>query len=643
MPLSDLIQKLIHMLEVGAGSRYLRIMALVLGVVALAFLYDLRAYRNFATPEAMDAAQLARNLSEGKGYTTLFVRPFSLYLVQRHNEAKNLNAPTNALPDFAQIKTAHPDLANAPVYPLVLAGLMKVLPFNYPVNLKSTFWANNGNFWRYQPDFLIAVFNQLLLLVVVVLTFFLAKKLFDANVAWLSAILVLGCELLWRFSVSGLSTLFLLVIFLGLAWCLLKIQETIRQEDGLLRSEDLIILGKGGVEKQRINLGEAESVRQSLILILLKRQIIWAALSGILVGVGALTRYAFGWTIIPVALFLFLFGGQRRLGHMFAALATFTLVLTPWIVRNEMVSGTAFGTAGFAVVEGTFVFPKFQLERSLHPELTQAMWLTPYVQKLFGNLRGILTGDLLKTGATWAGVLFFAGLFLGFRSPGAQRVRHFLLMCLGVFIVAQSLGRTQLSEVSPDINSENLLVLAVPLMFIFGASFFFTLLDQMVLPLIQVRYAIIAGFVALCALPLMFALLPPKTVPVVYPPYYPPELQQTASWMKPGELLMSDVPWAVAWYGQRQCVWLTLDWQDDFNAIDKNMKPVQALYLTQQTTDGKFISELTEASQASWGGFLLQALNEKRVPDRFPLTKAPAGFFPERLFLTDTVRWPVAP
>jgi len=607
MPLSELIQRLIHMLEVGAGSRYLRIVALALGVVALAFLYDLRAYRNLAAPEAMDAAQLARNLSEGKGYTTLFVRPFSLYLVQRHNETKTPVLLTNATPDFAQIKTAHPDLANPPVYPLVLAGLMKVFPFHYPVDLKSSFWANNGNFWRYQPDFLIAIFNQVLLLVVVVLTFLLAKKLFDANVAWLSAFLVLGCELLWRFSVSGLSTLLLLVIFLGLTIFLLEIERGARESP----------------PRAGWLLGLALAV-------------------GILTGIGALTRYAFGWTIIPVAVFLLLFSGQKRLSHMLVALAAFMLVLTPWILRNEAVSGTAFGTAGFAVVEGTFVFPRFQLERSLHPELTQAMWLTPYVQKLIGNLRGILTGDLLKSGATWAAVLFFAGLFLGFRSTGARRGRYFLLMCLGVFIIVQSLGRTQLSEQSPEINSENLLVLLVPLVFVFGASFFFTLLEQMALPLLQLRYAVIAGFAALCCLPLTFALLPPRTAPVVYPPYDPPEIQQTANWMKPDELMMSDVPWAVAWYGHRQCVWLSLDAQTEFFAINDYLKPVQALYLTPQTMDGKFVSDWVQTQDFSWGNFVVDSVLKAKIPNGFPLNNAPKGFLPERLFLTDRARWPTA-
>ena len=230
MPLAEIIQYLIHKLEVGAVPRFCRITALLLAVVALAVLYDVHAYRNFATPEAMDAAQLARNISEGKGYTTLFIRPFSLYLVQRHNEAGTPLAPTDANFDFARVKTAHPDLANPPVYPVLLAGWMKVLPFHYEVDLKSAFWSENDPSGkvdgavsaRYQPDFLIAVFNQIFLLAVVVLTFFLAKNCSMPLSAWLSAILMLGCELLWRFSASGLSTMLLLVIFLGLTWCLLK-------------------------------------------------------------------------------------------------------------------------------------------------------------------------------------------------------------------------------------------------------------------------------------------------------------------------------------------------------------------------------------------------------------------------------------
>jgi hypothetical protein len=71
MALADFTQNLIHKLEVGAGRRYLRVIALVLVVAALILRYDFHAYKNLYTPEGMDAAQLARNIAQGKGYTTL--------------------------------------------------------------------------------------------------------------------------------------------------------------------------------------------------------------------------------------------------------------------------------------------------------------------------------------------------------------------------------------------------------------------------------------------------------------------------------------------------------------------------------------------------------------------------------------------
>ena len=160
------------------------------------------------------------------------------------------------------------------------------------------------------------------------------------------------------------------------------------------------------------------------------------------------------------------------------------------------------------------------------------MWLTPYVHKLLQNTRIILQDALPRLGGSWASLLFLVGLLLGFRSAAVRRMRYFLLMCLAVFIVVQALGQTQLSEESPEVNSENLLVLFAPLVFIYGVSLFLTLLDQMVLPVQGGRYLVKIVFVGLCCAPMIFALLPPKIVPVVYPPYYPPDIQRAAGWMK---------------------------------------------------------------------------------------------------------------
>ena len=206
------LQTLIHRLELGGGARYLRF---GLGALALALVvgvYDLRSYKNMSAPEAMDAAQLARNLAQGKGYTTSFVRPLSIYLVQkRYQQTRKAPAP-EFVAGSARLDR-HPDLANPPVYPVVLAGLMKILPFNFTIpEHPSRFWAMNGYWARHQPDFLIALFNQFLFLCVVALVFLLTRRLFDPAVAWVSTALLLGTELFWQFSVSGLSTMLLLLV-----------------------------------------------------------------------------------------------------------------------------------------------------------------------------------------------------------------------------------------------------------------------------------------------------------------------------------------------------------------------------------------------------------------------------------------------
>ncbi len=101
---------------------------------------------------------------------------------------------------------------------------------------------------------------------------------------------------------------------------------------------------------------------------------------------------------------------------------------------------------------------------------------------------------------------------------------------------------------------------------------------------------------------------------------------------------MSDVPWAVAWYGDHECIWLARDPQDAFNDISRNVKPVQALYLTPKTTDEKFVSQMKQADRG-WGAFMLEAQDEGRIPDGFPLRYTIPGMFPEQIFLADSKRW----
>ena len=607
-------QDLVHRLVAGRGIRYFRIGLGLLVLVTAVVGYNWRAFRNMSCQESMDAAQLARNIAEGKGYTTLFIRPLSISLVKKVNPQ---TTSPGAVADTARLKTMHPDLANPPVYPLLLAGAMKVLPFEFKLPAKPRpFWTSRGAFYRYQPDFLISLVNQVLFFVMIVLLFFLARRLFDSGVAWFAAILVLATELLWHFTVSGLPTILLLLIFIGLVWCLVLFEEETRAPRR----------GPAGL-------------------------LLLAALAGACVGVGGLTRYAFGWLIFPVLLFLALFGGPRRVLLALTALVVFAGVMAPWVVRNLNVSGLPFGTATYAILETTFLYPGNQLQRSLEPQLAVSpafIWF-----KLLTNLRPLVQSDLPKLGGSWVSAFFLVGLLISFRNPALRRIRYFLLFCLPVLALAQALGRTQLSEESPEINSENLLVLVAPLVMVYGVGLLFLLLEQINLALPELRLLVPGLFGVVFSLPMILIFLPPRINPVSYPPYNPPMIQLVAAWMQPSELIMSDVPWAVAWYGQRQCVWLTLkatpdasdpNTHEDFLSINDYQKPIAALYLTPRTLDARFFSEWISGGELSWGSFVLDSFVKKETPPAFPLHHVLRGWLNTgQLVFTDWDRWRKAP
>src|SRR5215813_3964238 len=98
---------LVHKLEVGGGMRYVRISASILAIVMMVAAYNWRAFRNMSTEEAMDSAQVARNISQGKGFSTLFVRPFSIHLIKNWRQRKL--GPASAA-DPAELRQMHPDI-----------------------------------------------------------------------------------------------------------------------------------------------------------------------------------------------------------------------------------------------------------------------------------------------------------------------------------------------------------------------------------------------------------------------------------------------------------------------------------------------------------------------------------------------------
>jgi Dolichyl-phosphate-mannose-protein mannosyltransferase len=581
------LQDWIYHLEQGTGAKVIKLAVTVMGFVALAALCDALAYQSFSSEEAMETAQLARNLARGKGYTTQSIRPLSIWLLRKQ-------APPGQAAGV--LDRPIPDLSTPPVYPALVAGLMAVLPFDFIATQD----------WEFAPERWIAVFNQALFFVAVFLLFRIAQRLFDARVAWLSAVIFAGSNLYWKFTVSGLSTSWLLVVFLLALLCLVHLQER----------------GQAG----RRGFGS----------------VVLALCAGILMGIGGLTRYGFSWMIIPVLAYMGWIAPRGR-GKLCCAVAAagFLVIVGPWIARNIAVSGNPYGTAQYAVLQQTPPFPEDTLERSFDPENGfQRVSPLDVVDKIFINAREMWRNDLPRLGGNWASAFFLVGLLIPFRNPALGRMRIFLVGSIILLFVAQAAGQTYISSDSPEINSENLLAILAPLVFVYGVALFYTLLDQLNLVTADVRGAVVGCFISVMCAPLLMSFLvghrpPPDT------PYSPLHIGRVARFMHLEELMISDIPSAVAWYGDRQCGWLTLDDDQEFYRLDR-LKPVKAVFLTQRTTNSRFLSQMM-VNPKSWGHFVVECEGHGEIPTGFPLTKAPAGLLPAQLLVSDKPRWRMPP
>lgn len=584
------LQELIHALEVGAGARYLRLAALFLGIISITVTYNLREFQNFFSEDAMDAAQVARNLAEGRGFTTRCIRPLSMGLLIEHREDRS-----------PQVRGEHPDLANPPLYPIVLAGFMKI-PGLFEHDIRSQ---KESTFRRYQPDFVIAFINQGFFFIAVALTWRLARRLFDPRVALLTALAMLGSDLLWRFSVSGQATMLALALFAALVNVLHAIDAGSRTEPPRGTAPTLVL----------------------------------AALAGLLCAGLLLTRYALGILILPVVIFLATGVPGRRIVLPAIAGALFIAAASPWLLHNWQTCGNPFGIAPYSIVQETATFSENWLDRVLSPNVSKVT-TDEVIRKFFIGASLMVREELPQLGGSWLSAFFLVGFLVPFVDPARSRLRWFTLGTLVCVAAAQILSRTHLSNDSPRINSENLIVLLTPMVFVFGMALVALLVYSLDVSSEIVRTFILGVVVTVLWLPLAITFGPPRTSAISYPPYYPPAIQSVAKWFEPQELIMTDMPWAVAWYGNRQAILLSASPDKEFLDISDWHKNVSGLYLTRLTLDQRFLSGWV-LNARKWGRFVIEFLTRSEIPRGFPLRKAPDALstFPHYLLLSDKIRW----
>lgn len=590
------IQGAVYSVDVGVMRKILMRVAFGSVVLLLAVFYLLTQFRGLAHAEAMDYAQLARQMAIGEGFTTKFIRPVALAQLRERNADKaGIKEPigtgaglNRALEmDFQKI----PDTVNAPLYPFVLSLWMKLY---WPGLMHPDKFENQGQLKEYGVDRWVAIFGILCTLVTAFLIYSWAKRMFDIRVAYISVAVFFLSDLVWGFSISGLSTSFLMMLFAGFCWCL---------HEGILAQEEE------------------------------RKNAMWICILGsaAIMGLMLLTRLTMAWVMVSYMLVVgYMFRREKILWPL--ACVVVLLFLFPWLIRNYQVTGSITGANAYVVGVNSADYPGSSIHRTYVSLPPTTIWTN--AAKLFRDgVKYYATHFFVLAGGAIAVLFFVVGLMHPFKRVRAQALRWWLagaviLLAMGSSLAAPSPGM---------IDEFNQLAVLFPGMIIFGGAFFFVLLDRITNYLPLVRYTIISLYLMGNAGALVMTLLPPGELPYRYPPYFPPILQFISQWYDKKEVIVSDIPWATAWYTQRTTIWLPSK-VDDFYRINDFAHPIVGILFTPQTTNLGYL-DIEKGEFKDWKNMI----RRESFPQGFPLQMA-SPLPPnkdEYMIISDRVRWDV--
>jgi len=108
--------------------------------------------------------------------------------------------------------------------------------------------------------------------------------------------------------------------------------------------------------------------------------------------------------------------------------------------------------------------------------------------------------------------------------------------------------------------------------------------------------------VFLCSIPLLATLFSKGGSPIQWPPYVPPFIGILGDWFGEKEIIASDMPWAVAWYAQRNSLLLpqSVGAFNQLNDYRKLGEPINGLYLTPITGDLSLFSDIYKGAYKDW-------------------------------------------
>ena len=568
--MSYALQDFINSLSEGRGVRFLRgcLWAVVLGAVIS--LFYVSQYKGFNRAEVMESCQLARNFSATGRFETLVIRPADAWAL------KQAGKPTGYL-------GAMPDLRHAPAYPWLLSRLMPAPP------VAASAMVIRRDAVRTER-FIVPLLGACLMAATAFLVFWMGVRLFDARVGSVA------------FMLYAVSAPVLQSTFSGTALPLCTFLTTASVACCLLFSPDAVNASK--------------------------RLASWVGVIGValLCAAAFLSSYSKAVILIPVLLMAGASSARYRwpLVGLLAIVAIAASV--PWLLRNVEVSGRLLGTAPFAALYDTLLYPGHSVDRELSP-LAHSSYLFPAIRmKFLSGIVAVFDDNARRLGGGLVAACFWVSLFYRFDEDRVNTLKW-----------STALGLILMGAVAAfDYRVAEHLNVFLPCVVVLGVAFLAEFMERLLFVDDVLHTVLLWSLVLLAACPTLVQVFGQTPTPR-YPPYHPPTAEFVATAMAREECIATDIPWATAWYGNRRSLLLPSR-VEDLGTLTARGLSIGGVYLTQQLSDQPYMSGLAAeyARDASW----LSLLN-REMPESLPFVHGlalPEGVR-DQLFFTDRVRW----
>ena len=500
-------------------------------------------FKGLSAPRGMEQAQIGREIARGNGYSTKVIRPVAIAQMEKANDT----VPT--LENF-------PDTYHAPLNPCVNAAVLKAADVGDDKR-----WRMSKNSNIYQLDRVIAATCVIFFLISIGVNYLLISRVFDTTIASVTALLMLFCELMWQFSQSGLPQMLMLMLFSCAMFFVWRAIE--------LREEN----------------------KQILTPILI---------SGVFMCLLVLTHWITIWVYIGYVIFTAVYFKPRGViaATLTGMLAIFVIPVVYFLYIEP--TGSPFGTAYYAIHNGLGA-SEDSIMRNLSPAGEDL--------GLEGLLMNILRATLLQItdlhqnlGAILVAPLFFLALLHPFKRPSLASFR-WLIMLMWVFA---GIGMSIYGIRRGAMDSNQIHILFAPIMTAYGLAMVSILWGRLKIdPSLGVlRHGHLILIVTISAGPMLLSL--PKSIKTGiraegyggfphYPPYFPRAFNRTlADNTTEKDIIISDTPWAVAWYADRMSVWLPKN-IEQIEQVEKlaadQQKPIQGIVISPYSfNNGKILS-----------------------------------------------------